>query len=233
MLRANLNYSHSLIDLPKQFHSQTSETVLGTILDFDQLLSLLAPCRWAAGVENTVRDVIDIGHTYISEHFANLLASDGFLSLGHGQSWNISRLENALLRIASTLTPEQACKSYQRVTRLNTVLAARVIKMPSSSSSTSNNVSAANGNGGLHISEYGDDEEEMDWNPEFIRLVSALLSTVEQCLTRQCARAMRNSQWLRMDLELRTKIQKLACLSDSTDRHTTKPAMIPKVSRIC
>lgn len=181
----------------------------------------MAPCRWATGVENTVRDVIDIAHTYISEHFANLLASDGFLSLGHGQSWNISRLENVLLRIGSTLTPEQACKSYQRVTRLNTVLAARVIKMPSLSNNGSN--------GGLHISEYGDDEEEMDWNPEFIRLVSSLLSAVEQCLTRQCARAMRNSQWQRMDLELRTKIQKLACLSDPVDRHSKTTSVNNKV----
>lgn len=179
-------------------------------MEFDQLISLLAPCRWAVGVENTVRDIIDIAHSYISDHFANLLASDGFLSLGHGQSWNISRLENILLRIASTLTPEQACKSYQRVTRLNAVLAAKVIKIPSP---------------GMHIHhEFGDDEEEeeMDWNLEFIRLVSSILSAVEQCLTRQCARAMKNSQWIHMDAELRTKIQKLACLSDPVEMRNAK-----------
>lgn len=188
---------------------QSSETVLNAILDCDHLLTLLAPCRWAIGVENTVRDIIDMAHAYISDHFASLIASDGFLSLGHGQSWNISRLENLLLRLGSTLTPDQACRSYQRITRLNAVLGARVLKLSSS---------------GLHIDESHNvvQEEEMDWNPEFLRLVSSILSAVEQCLTRQCARAMRNTQWQRMDLELRKKIQKLACLSDPVENRRSR-----------
>ena len=153
-------------------------------------------------MENTVRDVIDTAHSYIADHFASLIASDGFLSLGHGQSWNISRLENLLLRIGSKLTPEQACRTYQRITRLNAVLGARVLKLSSS---------------GMRIEDgivHEDHEEEMDWNPEFLSLVGSILSAVEQCLTRQCARAMRHNQWQRMDVELRKKIQKLACLSD-------------------
>lgn len=149
-----------------------------------------------------MRDIIDAGHAYISDHFSNLVASDGFLSLGHGQSWNISRLEDILLRTAATLTPDQACRSYQRITRLNSVLGAKVIKMP------------ANSDNGF-IDQYDiEHEEEMDWNPEFIRLVSALSSAVEQCLIRQCSRAMKIPQWQRMDTELRKKIQKLACLTE-------------------
>lgn len=180
---------------------------------------MLAPCRWAIGVENTVRDIIDTAHAYLSDHFASLIASDGFLSLGHGQSWNISRLENLLLRVSSTLTPDQACRSYQRVTRLNAVLGAKVLKISSS---------------GLRIDEENhlDHEEEMDWNPEFLRLVSAILSAVEQCLTRQCARAMRNNQWQRMDLELRKKIQKLACLSDPSETRRSRSQQSNKVNLI-
>lgn len=177
----------------------------------------MAPCRWAVGIENTVRDILDIAHRYVSEHFASLIASDGFLSLGHGQSWNISRLENLLLRTGSTLTPDQACRSYQRITRLNAVLGARVLKISSS---------------GLHIDEepHLEQEEEMDWNSEFLRLVSGILSAVEQCLTRQCARAMRNNQWQRMDLELRKKIQKLACLSDPSENRRSRSQQSNKVN---
>lgn len=155
------------------------------------------------------RDIIDQATAYISDHFASLVASDGFLSLGHGQSWKIVELENILLRLAATLTPEQACRTYQRVTRLNSVLGAKVLK-----------VSGNGGNdddGGVVVYKavvHNTDEEMMEWNPEFLRLVSSILSAVEQCLTRQCARAMRNTQWQRMDLELRKKIQKLACLSE-------------------
>lgn len=185
---------------------QTSETVLNTLLDLDHLIALLASCRWAGGVENTVRDIIDAGHAYISDHFSNLVASDGFLSLGHGQSWNISRLEDILLRTAASLTPDQACRSYQRITRLNSVLGAKVIRMP-----------ASNSDNGFIVDPYDiEHEEEMDWNPEFIRLISALSSAVEQCLIRQCSRAMKTPQWQRMDTELRKKIQKLACLTEPT-----------------
>lgn len=163
-----------------------------------------------------MRDIIDAGHAYISDHFASLVASDGFLSLGHGQSWNISRLEDILLRTAATLTPDQACRSYQRVTRLNSVLGAKVIKVPSAS---------VIDNGFMEQFE-AEHEEEMDWNPEFIRLVSALLSAVEQCLIRQCSRAMKISQWQRMDSDLRKKIQKLACL---TEPIVSRPRPNPKV----
>ncbi len=125
------------------------------------------------------------------------------MSLGHGQSWNISRLENLLLRIGSTLTADQACRSYQRITRLNVVLGGKALKMTPSGCQINNESML--------------DQEEMDWNPEFLRLVSAILTAVEQCLTRQCSRAMRNNQWQRMDLDLRKKIQKLACLSDPVE----------------
>lgn len=193
--------------------------MLSVILDCDDMLSMMPPVAWCNRVANTVRDINDTAQAYVSDHFASLVASDAFLSLGHSQSWHITILENLLLRIASTLTSDQACRSYQRVTRLNAVLGAKVLKLSSS---------------GLRIDEDArhrglNHEEEMDWNPEFLRLVAAILSSVEQCLTRQCARAMRNHQWQRMDLELRKKIQKLACLSDPMETRRSRSQQSNKV----
>ncbi|CAD7082926.1 unnamed protein product [Hermetia illucens] len=198
----------------------TTETVLETILDCDHLISQLAPCRWAAAIENLVRDILDAAYGYLSDHFASLIASDSFLSLGHDKSHNISRLETILLRTASSLLPDQSCRSYQRITRLNAVLAAKVIKVPGMSDH-GNDLANGRVTESLH-----DHEEEMEWNEEFIRLVSAILSAVEQCLTKQCARAMRVAAWQRMDLELRKKIQKLACLTEPLDLRRNKN--IPK-----
>lgn len=156
-------------------------------------MTVLSSCRWAIGVENTVRDLIDTARAYIADHFANLLASDCFLSLGQDQCANITRLEHLLLRTASTLTPEQACRSYQRATRLNSALRTKVAIASSL------------------------EDDDPHWNAEFLRFVEAILLAVEHCLTRQCARAMRTQQWQRMELELRKRIQALACLTDSME----------------
>ncbi|XP_055841411.1 uncharacterized protein LOC129908712 [Episyrphus balteatus] len=181
----------------------TSETVLDSVLDCDNLLAQLAPFRWASVIENLVRDILDVAYGYIADHFSSLIASDSFLSLGHDKSCHIPRLESLLLRTASSLTPDQACRSYQRITRLNTVLSAKILKMP-------NFGELAKELQGLH-------EEELEWNEDFIRLISAILSAVEQCLTRQCSRAMRVNAWQRMDLDLRKKIQTLARLTEPVD----------------
>lgn len=43
-------------------------------------------------------------------------------------------------------------------------------------------------------------------------LLTKIHGRVEKCLIREAARAARTSSWLKMDLELRRKIQELACL---------------------
>uniref|UniRef100_A0ABK9MIH6 BTB domain-containing protein n=1 Tax=Glossina morsitans morsitans TaxID=37546 RepID=A0ABK9MIH6_GLOMM len=182
----------------------SSETVLDTVLDCDNLLGQLASYRWGALCENLVRDILDAAYAYMADHFASLIASDSFLSLGHDRSCHIPRLEGVLLRTASSLTPDQACRTYQRITRLNTVLQAKVIQMPASLGELAKELQ------GLH-------EEELEWDAEYIRLVSSLLSAVEQCLIRQCSRAMRVTAWQRMDLDLRKKIQTLARLTEPLD----------------
>ncbi|XP_067644176.1 serine-rich adhesin for platelets [Eurosta solidaginis] len=189
----------------------TSESVLDTVLDCDNLLIQLATYRWGGICESLVRGILDAAYTYIADHFASLIASDSFLSLGHDRSCHIPRLESVLLRTASSLTPDQACRSYQRVTRLNAVLQAKVIQMPANL-------------GELAKELQGLQEEDLEWDTEYIRLVSAILSAVEQCLIRQCSRAMRITAWQRMDLDLRKKIQTLARLTEPMDlKRSSKP----------
>ncbi|XP_075164043.1 uncharacterized protein LOC142236691 [Haematobia irritans] len=188
----------------------TSESVLNTVLDFDNLLAQLATYRWGGICENLVRNILDAAYGYIADHFASLIASDSFLSLGHDRSCQIPHLEGVLLRTASNLTPDQACRSYQRITRLNTVLQAKVIQMPP-------------GLGELAKELQGLQEEDLEWDTEYIRLVSSILSAVEQCLIRQCSRAMRVTAWQRMDLDLRKKIQTLARLTEPLDLKRGKP----------
>lgn len=199
---------------------QNSETVLDTILELDHLLTLVAPCRWAIGIENTIRDIIDAAHAYMADHFASLMASDSFLSLGQGQSWNISRLEHLLLRTATSLSAEQACRSYQRVTRLNAVLHARSLQSAAQTPTDGIGGVLLRPNGGADGD--GDEEQEIEWNVDFLRLVDDVLNAVQHCLTNQCSRAMRTAQWQRMDLDLRRKIQKLACLAEPPDRRSSQ-----------
>lgn len=179
----------------------TSETVLNIYLDCEQILVFsLEPSRCAITVDNVLQDLMDSARCYIMDHFASLIASDSFLSLGHGQKWTISRLEHMILKTAACLSPDQACKSYPRAVRLNQLLTAKIITPHDSV---------------ISLRQVDDD---MYWNEEFVRLVSAVLSAVEQCLIRQCGRAMRVSAWQRMDVELQIKIQKLACLSEPEER---------------
>lgn len=169
---------------------------------------MVAPLRWGASVEIILHEISDTAQIYLSEHFASLIASDSFLSLGHDQSCNIPALENLLLRAASTLSPDQACRSYQRVTKLHQVLHSKILTQQQ------NKIRAL-------IDE--DVDEELDWDVEFIRLVGGLLSAVEQCLQRQCSRAMRTNAWQRLDLELRKKIQKLVSLTDPLFERRQRP----------
>lgn len=186
--------------------------MLDTVLDCDHLLAQLSAYRWGHVCEQLVRDILDAAYAYVGDHFASLIASDSFLSLGHDRSRHIPRLETLLLQTAAALTPEQACRSYQRVTRLNTVLQAKLIQMPVNL-------------GELAKELQGLQEEQLDWQPEYIRLVGALVYAVEQCLIRQCSRAMRVTAWQRMDLELRKKIQTMARLTEPLDlkRNGGKP----------
>lgn len=119
------------------------------------MISVLELSRWAIVVENVVREILESAYLYIADHFANLLASDNFLSLGHGKCWAIQHLEDVLLRTASTLTPDQACKSYPRAVRLNTLLT-----VPNSLSFDSSDKSKT-----------FSDDDSLNWSEDFVKLV--------------------------------------------------------------
>lgn len=189
----------------------TSENVLNWILESEDMLKSLEQCRWnIINVDNLVRDILDSAHSYVMDHFASLIASDSFLSLGHGENYTITRLEHLFLRTAAALTPEQACRSYPRAVRLNQLLTAKVIIPNPLSNESLQIMDRVNS---IQIRQ----EDQDGWNEDFIGLVSALLSAIEQCLIRQCSKAMRCSAWQRMDADLRSKMQKLACLSETED----------------
>ena len=176
------------------------------------MLKNLDACRWnIINVDHLVRDILNSAHNYVLDHYASLIASDSFLSLGHGDTYTISRFENLLLRTAAVLTPDQACRSYPRAVRLNQLLTAKVIQMPNPLSNESLQIMDR-----VHSIQLRQEDQD-GWNEEFIGLVSALLSAIEQCLIRQCSKAMRCSSWQRMDADLRSKMQKLACLTDTEE----------------
>lgn len=189
----------------------SSENVLNWLLDCDEVLETLHKSRWENfETQNVVEIIAEAAHEYILDHFSSLIASDSFLSLGHDRKDDIIKLEHFILKAATSLTPDQACKSYPRAVRLNALLNAKLIKFPSPLSNDSFKPQFD------HI-QLRDEDEDIEWNDEFIKLVSALLSAVEQSLIRQCGKAMKCSAWQRMDGDLRSKIQKIACVTENDD----------------
>jgi hypothetical protein len=188
----------------------SSENVLDWILDCEDALKVINSCRWdTTDVCNVVNILLDSVRDYIMDHFSSLIASDSFLSLGHDRKDVIPRLEHSILKAAAKLSPEQACKSYPRAVRLNTLLNAKLIKFPSPLSNESFKP--------FERIQLRDDDEGEEWNDEFIKLVSALLCAVEQSLIRQCNKAIKCSSWQRIDADLRSKIQKIACVTENED----------------
>lgn len=61
-------------------------------------------------------------------------------------------------------------------------------------------------------SQTDDFQGKIKWGPLFIDFLHKLQGRVEKCLVRDAARAARTTTWSKMDLELRRRIQELACL---------------------
>ncbi|XP_015108754.1 uncharacterized protein LOC107035712 [Diachasma alloeum] len=55
-------------------------------------------------------------------------------------------------------------------------------------------------------------EDHKQWNPLFVEFLKKIQGRVEKCLVKEAPRAARTTTWLKMDLELRRRIQELACL---------------------
>ena len=151
-------------------------------MDCDKLLATLPNVRWAEPVFRLVSDLLDISVKFLSDNFAGVLGSESFQGLGRDLSWNISRLEDNFLLAAERLPPEQACKSYAKLHKM------------------------------VAATQLDDSQLKVKWGPLFIDFLKRIQNRVEKCLIREAARASRTTTWLKMDLELRRRIQELACL---------------------
>lgn len=152
------------------------------MMDCDKLLATLPNVRWAEPVFRMVSNLLETAVKFISENFSGVLSNDNFQALGRDLTWNISRLEDNFLAAADRLPPDQACKSYSK---LNKMLAATQVEEP---------------------------QAKPPWGPLFIDFLRKIQSRVEKCLVKEASRAARTTTWLKMDLELRRRIQELACL---------------------
>ncbi|XP_017787867.1 PREDICTED: uncharacterized protein LOC108570506 [Habropoda laboriosa] len=160
----------------------STDNVLQTMMDCDKLLATLPNVRWAEPVFRMVSNLLETSVKFLSDNFAGVLGNENFQSLGRELTWNISRLEDNFLAASERLPPEQACKSYSKLHKM------------------------------LTSAQQDEAQEKIKWGPLFIDFLKKIQSRVEKCLVRDAARAARTTTWLKMDLELRRRIQELACL---------------------
>ncbi|XP_043801647.1 uncharacterized protein LOC122719685 isoform X1 [Apis laboriosa] len=160
----------------------STDNVLQTIMDCDKLLATLPNVRWAEPVFRMVSNLLETSVKFLSDNFSGVLGNENFQSLGRELTWNISRLEDNFLAAAERLPPEQACKSYSKLHKM------------------------------LTSAQQDEIQEKIKWGSLFVDFLKKIQSRVEKCLVRDAARAARTTSWLKMDLELRRRIQELACL---------------------
>ena len=156
--------------------------MLQTMMDCDKLLATLPNVRWAEPVFRMVSNLLETSVKFLSDNFSGVLGNENFQSLGRELTWNISRLEDNFLAAAERLPPEQACKSYSKLHKM------------------------------LTSAQQDEAQDKIKWGPLFVDFLKKIQSQVEKCLVRDAARASRTTTWLKMDLELRRRIQELACL---------------------
>ncbi|XP_026671996.1 uncharacterized protein LOC108628053 isoform X2 [Ceratina calcarata] len=172
----------------------STDNVLQTMMDCDKLLATLPNVRWAEPVFRMVSNLLETSVKFLSDNFSAVLGNENFQSLGRELTWNISRLEDNFLAAAERLPPEQACKSYSKLHKM------------------------------LTSAQQDEAQDKIKWGPLFIDFLKKIQSRVEKCLVRDATRAARTTTWLKMDLELRRRIQELACLVILPHETTKRPS---------
>lgn len=162
--------------------SMTVDNVLETVLCCSKLQSTIPNVRWTEPVFTLTSKLQESAIKFIAQNFSNVLVCEMFLGLGKEQTWNISRLEDALQTATERLPPEQACRSYSKLYNI------------------------------LSVANASNPPLEMQWNQNFIDLLQQLSVCVENSLIKQAARAARSPAWTLMEPHLRHKIQDAACL---------------------
>lgn len=195
-----------LIILSFLFQIQSTDNVLQTMMDCDKLLATLPNVRWAKPVFRMVSNLLETSVKFLSENFAGVLGNECFQSLGRELIWNIGRLEDNFLAAVEQLSPDQACKGYSKLNKM------------------------------LFASQTNDPQNRMKWEPLFVDFLHKICSQVEKCLVRDATRAAKTTTWLKMNLELRRRIQELACLvilPHESLKQQSKPSNFIKVNISC
>lgn len=175
------------------------------MMDCDKLLATLPNVRWAEPVFRMVSNLLETSVKFLSDNFSGVLGNENFQSLGRELTWNISRLEDNFLAAADRLPPEQACKSYSKLHKM------------------------------LASAQMDEAQDKMKWGALFIDFLKKIQCRVEKCLVRDAARAARTTTWLKMDLELRRRIQELACLvilPHETSKRQSRHSNFVKVNNV-
>ncbi|XP_073976299.1 uncharacterized protein isoform X4 [Rhodnius prolixus] len=172
--------------------NMAADNVLHTILGCESLEATVPNVRRAQSVLALSTKLHEVAVKYLTQHFAAVITSDAFMTIGKEDAWTVTRLEETLLSASRNLSPDQACQSYRK---LKAVIA--------------------------NISATCQETCEMAWKVEFIDLLGQLETTVEDCLVRQAGRAARTTSWSQMDLALRRRIQEIACLVFAPGPRTT------------
>lgn len=110
--------------LPKELHDKcfkqhvvhlSYDSVLETVMGCDMLEATIPNVRWASPVFSLNAKLHEATVKYLSQHFSSVLASQAFMRLGQEDSWTVTRLEETVLNVSKTLSPDQACQSYRRI----------------------------------------------------------------------------------------------------------------------
>ncbi|CAG5103901.1 Similar to BTBD8: BTB/POZ domain-containing protein 8 (Homo sapiens) [Cotesia congregata] len=160
----------------------SADNILQTIMDCDKLLATLPNVRWAEPVFRMVSNLLETALKFLSENFTSVLSNESFQALGRDLTWNISRLEDSVLAAADRLPPDQACKSYAKLAKMMAAV------------KTDEAIT------------------KPPWGALFVDFLGKIQGRVEKCLVKEASRASRTTTWMKMDLELRRRIQELACL---------------------
>ncbi|XP_024081684.1 uncharacterized protein LOC106661480 isoform X2 [Cimex lectularius] len=96
----------------------SAENVLETIMGCEKLEATVTNVKWAQTVINMNLKLHEASVKYLTQHFADVLSSEAFIRIGKEDVWTMTRLEETLLSISRTLSPDQSCQSYKKIKNL-------------------------------------------------------------------------------------------------------------------
>ncbi|XP_053202528.1 uncharacterized protein LOC128387364 [Panonychus citri] len=99
-------------------HSMTPKSIIDVILNVDRLAKTTPKVKWAEPIFSLIGRLIEQCVNFVAGSYDLIVASDSFISLGRGNSWNISALEETFLAAMNNLTPDTACKTLVKLNNI-------------------------------------------------------------------------------------------------------------------